>query len=362
MSKFDSMNIIEKLKLFITADIQNQLISSVVILALFIVLNRITRIITNKLARRDKIKDNEILQTTIQAFGKSLAFFFVVLAFIIAFKIIDFAAETAPVIEDIIGILSTISVAFFIYQLVDIPAVWFEQMLQKDAVSTSNKMFLPVLRRTLQVIVIALGLLQIVQIISDKPLTSIIAGLGIGGLALALAAQDSLKHLLGSFVLAGDKPFEIGDRVNIDGHDGPIESIGLRSTRIRTLEGHLVTVPNGELANKTIQNIGKRPHIRRLLNLSLTYDTSPAKIKEAKEIVLEILKDHEGMHPDFPPYVYFNDFKADYLNLFVIYWYHPPAYWDYMAFSEKVNLQIIERFNAAGIEFAFPTQTIHVKQ
>jgi MscS family membrane protein len=246
-----------------------------------------------------------------------------------------------------------------VYYLVEIPAVWFETLMEKSD-KTINKMFIPVIRKSLHVTVIILIIIQIVQILSDKPITSIIAGLGIGGLAVALAAQDTIKHFIGSFVIAGDKPFEIGDRVVIDGFDGPVESIGLRSTRIRTLEGHLVSIPNGELANRTILNIGQSPNIRRIANITITYDTSPQKIKKAVDIIKEIVNNHEGMAEDLPPRVYFNELNNDSLNIMLIYWYHPPNYWDYMDFTERVNLEIMERFNNEGIEFAFPTQKIHL--
>ena len=112
-----------------------------------------------------------------------------------------------------------------------------------------------------------------------------------------MAAQDTLKNLFGSLVVFTDKPFGLGDRINYDGHDGTIEEVGLRSTRLRRLDGHQVTIPNGELANKSIHNIAKRPFIRRIFTIGVTYDTSPDKVKEAKEILEDILRDHEGLDP-----------------------------------------------------------------
>jgi MscS family membrane protein len=203
-------------------------------------------------------------------------------------------------------------------------------------------------------------LVQAAQVLSDKPITSIIAGLGIGGLALALASQDSLKHFFGSVVIFADRPFEVGDRLDVDGFDGIVDRVGFRSTRLRTLDGHMVTIPNGELANKSIRNISKRPFIRRIADITITYDTPPEKIEQALAILKELLANHEGMHADLPPRVFFSDFNADSLNLKVIYWYHPPLYWDYMAFSERFNMEVFTRFNQAGIDFAFPTQTIHL--
>ena len=137
----------------------------------------------------------------------------------------------------------------------------------------------------------------IAQSLSDKPVSALLAGLGLGGLAFALAAQDTIKNLFGSLVIFTDKPFGLGDRINYDGHDGVIEEVGLRSTRLRRLDGHQVTIPNGELANKSIHNIAKRPFIRRIFTLGVTYDTTPEKVSRAKEILEDILKDHEGMDP-----------------------------------------------------------------
>jgi MscS family membrane protein len=282
------------------------------------------------------------------------------LGFLFGISLFKGAAELYQALSTSADVLIIIAIGAVLYYLIEVPTVWFEGKLEKSQ-KDMNKMFLPVIRKTLRGVLIVLVLIQIFQILSDKPITSIIAGLGIGGLAIALAAQDTIRHFFGSIVLVGDKPFDIGDRVVVDGHDGPVESVDLRSTRIRTLEGHLVTIPNGELANRTIQNIGKRPYIRRLANITITYDTPPEKVREAKSILEDILKDHEGMDAAFPPKVYFNEFNADSLNLIMLYWYHPPDYWAYMEFTDRVNQEILERFNDAGIEFAFPTQTIHLK-
>lgn len=251
------------------------------------------------------------------------------------------------------------AIGLLVFWFVDVPVTWLSKISEKTD-SKVDDMVVPVIRKSLRVTVVILVLVQIIQIISDKPLTSIIAGLGIGGLAVALAAQDSLKNIFGSLVLFVDKPFEFGDRVNIEGHDGSIEEIGLRSTRIRTLDGHLVTIPNGELANKTIKNIGKRPYLKRTADITITYDTPPEKVDRALEILRNLLENHEGMNEDFPPRVFFNEFNAASLNLRVMYWYHPPDYWSFMEFSERFNKKVLKLFNEEQIDFAFPTQTLYL--
>ncbi|MDZ7777315.1 MAG: mechanosensitive ion channel family protein [Bacteroidales bacterium] len=109
-----------------------------------------------------------------------------------------------------------------------------------------------------------------------------------------------------------------------------------------------------------MRNIGKRPYIRRIGNVTVTYDTPPDKLQQAIDILKEILENHEGMKADLPPRVYFNELNSASLNIMFLYWYHPPDYWAYMSYTEKVNLEIIRRFNAEGIDFAFPTQTLYL--
>lgn len=258
-------------------------------------------------------------------------------------------------------VLLTISIALFAYYLVEVPSSWLYSQTEKTE-SKFDDMLVPIVRKSLRVTVVLFALVSIAQSLSDKPVSALLAGLGLGGLAFALAAQDTIKNLFGSLVIFTDKPFGLGDRINYDGHDGVIEEVGLRSTRLRRLDGHQVTIPNGELANKSIHNIAKRPFIRRIFTLGVTYDTTPEKVNRAKEILEDILKDHEGMDPkgEMLPRVYFSDFSSSSLDFKCMYWYHPAAYWDYMKFSEWVNLEILRRFNEEGIEFAFPTQTIHL--
>lgn len=328
------------------------------ILLLYIIARILKKFITRSSIRKIEAK-NPVYASFLQALSKSITFLLLALGIWIGSKILTVPENFEELIRVVSNIIITISVSYFAYYLADVPSVWFEKVMSKSERSLS-KMFVPVISKSLRVLIVLLTILYIIQMLSDKPITSIIAGLGIGGLAIALASQDTIKHFIGSFVIAGDRPFDIGDRVVVDGHDGPIESIGLRSTRIRTLNGHVVSIPNGELANRTILNISKRPFIKREMNIGITYDTKPEKIKKALEIVKAILNNHEGMNENLPPRIYFNNLKSDSLNILVLFWYHPPDYWKFMEYSEKVNMQIIERFNEEGIEFAFPTQTVHI--
>ena len=194
------------------------------------------------------------------------------------------------------------------------------------------------------------------------PLVGVLAGVGVGGLAIALAAQDSLKNLLGSLMIFMDQPYKPGERIVVENHDGFVEHIGLRSTKIQMLDGALTSIPNERMASLDIENIGRRRYIRRQTNITITYATPPDKIEQALDIIKEILHDHEGMREELPPRVFFNEFNPDSLNIQMTYWYHPPRRWKSLAFDERVNLEIVRRFAAEGIEFAFPTSTSYVTQ
>lgn len=194
------------------------------------------------------------------------------------------------------------------------------------------------------------------------PLSTLLAGAGVGGIAVALSAQDALKNVFGSIMIILDKPYRIGERIAVKDYDGVVEEIGLRSTKIRLLTGHLASIPNEEMARSDIENIGRRPHIRRVADIKIPLDTSPEKAQQAVHIVSNIIEDHEGKDENFPPRVFLSDFDRDALNIRLIYWYHPADYWDFMRASEEINLQIMNELTAAGISFALPASTIQITQ
>lgn len=186
------------------------------------------------------------------------------------------------------------------------------------------------------------------------PIATLVASAGIGGLALALAAQDSLRTLFGTLMLLIDKPFRVGERIVTGKYDGVVEEIGLRSTRLRLLTGHQVSIPNDELARSDIENVGRRPHIRRLTDIRLPLITTQHKITEAIELLRSSLENHEGMTPEYPPRITFLESTAEAHVIRVIYWYSPPKYWDYLAFGERWQLDVLEKFENHGICLAVP--------
>jgi len=253
------------------------------------------------------------------------------------------------------------AILWYAYRLVGI----VDHLLRRFARRTDTEFddsFIDVMRKTLRVFVLVVGAMVIGKNVLKWDITALLASAGVVGLAVAFAAQDTVANFFGTLMLLLDKPFRVGERVVIDGMEGPVEAIGFRSTRIRTLDGHQVTIPNKIAANVTIENVGRRLHIKRVSNIGITYDTPVAKVEKALTIIREILKDHKGMDPELPPRVHFNEFCDCSLNIVVYAWYHPGDHWEYLEWSEQVNLEIMRRFEAEGIEFAFPTTTTYLAQ
>jgi MscS family membrane protein len=216
----------------------------------------------------------------------------------------------------------------------------------------------PIIRKTLKIFVFVVAVLVTTQNLGMN-VTGLLASLSIGGLAVGLAAQDTLSNLFGAVAIFADRPFRVGDRIQFDTIDGTVEAIGLRSTRIRNLDGHLVTVPNRTIANASIANISKRPTIKTVLNFGLTYDTPSARIERAMQIIREVYR-RDPMTSDLS--VSFNRFDASSLNIMVVHWWGNTDWPAYLEGLGKMNIELKTRFDAEKISFAFPTQTVYLKQ
>jgi len=258
--------------------------------------------------------------------------------------------------------VAAIALAYAFYRLVDLVEYYLQLWTGKTKTKLDD-MLVPVIRKSLRVTIAIIAVLWIADGILDAEIRTILLSAGVGGIAIALAAKDTVANFFGSVTIFADRPFQIDDLVKINGHFGPVEDVGFRSTRVRTLEGHLVTIPNSTVANTTVENVGKRPFIRRTSNITITYGSGHAKAARAVEIIKEILADVPEANTDaeHPPKVHFSDFNDWSLNIYMSYWVKPPDYWVYHQVNERVNFEIMKRFEAEKIEFAFPSQTLYLK-
>ncbi len=193
------------------------------------------------------------------------------------------------------------------------------------------------------------------------PVTTLLASAGIGGLAIALSAQGLIKGLFGTVTILLDKPYRVGERIIVKGHDGFVEEIGLRSTKIRAMTGNIICVPNDQMADSEIENIGQRKHIRRMTELHIPIDTPREKVAAAVECIRKILSEQEGMAPELPPRVFFADFLPNAFSIHLVYWYGSPNLWEFMALNERINLEIFAAFEKSGIQFSLPLRHTYWK-
>jgi MscS family membrane protein len=251
------------------------------------------------------------------------------------------------------------AVLWYLYRLGFFLENYFKDKAEKSEKGLGD-MLLPFLGKTIGILIIFIGFAVILHRLTGMNFGLMIASLGIGGAAIAFAAKESIANFLGSLTIIFDKPFTIGDRIVLDNYDGVVEQLGFRSTQIRTLEGSLVSIPNEKIITSALENIGQKPYIRWLNNFTLASDTPPAKVEQAVKIIKNILDNHEGMNPDFPPRVYFNGFNGTSLNILVLTWYHPAEYWQYMDWLQQTCFKILNAFKAQGIEFAYPSQMVYL--
>jgi len=186
---------------------------------------------------------------------------------------------------------------------------------------------------------------------------SLIAGLGIGGLAFAMAAKDTVANIFGGASIFADKPFQIGDTIEVAGSTGTVEEIGVRTTRMRTYDDTVFIIPNAKVADSPLENISARRKRKRVMSIGLTYDHSHEQILRAKALLGEILEETEGLEPE--PAIRFDEFGDSALLLTVIFWVSDPS--DYFVRVDEVNLSVLKRFADEGFDMAFPTQTVYVK-
>jgi len=189
---------------------------------------------------------------------------------------------------------------------------------------------------------------------------SLLAGFGIGGVAVAMASKDTIANLFGSVVIFIDRPFQIGDWVDIGGQEGTVEEVGLRVTRIRTFANSLITVPNSQLTTTAINNWSRMQKRRIKLTIGLTYDSNADQMEKAVEAIRDVLRSDERIAQDFF-LVNFTDFGPSSLDIFV-YCFTNTVRWDeYMQVRQEVLLAFMRRIQALGLSFAFPSQSVYVE-
>jgi len=266
-------------------------------------------------------------------------------------------AQALIIVQVAVRLLLVVGSVWAAYRLTDL----FSEFLMRKAEQTETKfddVLVPLLRKTLKVFVTAVGLVYMADAFRIQ-IVPLLTGLGIGGLAVAFAAKDSIENFFGSVTVILDRPFEIGDWVVIEGVEGTVEELGLRSTRIRTFYNSQVTFPNAGLVRARVDNYGRRRYRRYKTNIDITYSTPPERIEAFCAGIREIILAHPYTRKDYY-HVWLNEFGAASLRVLVYMFHETPDWATELRERHRFMLDVIRLAERLHVEFAFPTQTLHI--
>jgi MscS family membrane protein len=243
------------------------------------------------------------------------------------------------------------------FKMADALAVLLAELSSKTE-SKLDDQIVPLVRKAVKTFLAVLGFILIAQNLGYS-VSGLLAGLGIGGLALAMAAKDTLANLFGSLMILVDRPFHVGDWITFNGGDGVVEEIGLRSTRVRTFAKTVVSIPNAALANATVENHSLMPKRRIKFTLGVTYDATVAQVESLVANIEAYLHGNPDIDQEFM-LVKFTEFNTSSLDLFVYCFTVTTDWTKHLAVRQEVNLKIMHMVEEMGMEIAFPTQTVHL--
>lgn len=342
---------------FLGNSLDNWLIAMGILVGAFILVKILYWIFSNVIKKVTAKTKNTIDDVLINKLEKPLTFLLLIGGYWVSIHYLKFSDAISNVLENIAYLALVLNITTIFSRIFDALISEVIMPLSEKSESSFDNQLIPVIQKGVRSIIWVLGIIIGLDNIGFD-ITAMIAGLGIGGLALALAAQDSVKNIFAGIMIFLDKPFRLNDRIQINGHDGSVEEVGLRSTRIRTLEGRIVTIPNCTFTDNSVINVSSQPALKVKLNLGLTYDTNEEQMQKAIDILESIVRDEPEIKDDFA--AGFNGFGDFSLNILFIYYVKPEGHW--LDTQTLVNKEVLRRFNKEGLEFAFPTQTLYKKE
>ena len=329
------------------------------LMAIIIVVARfaIVLALNQAIARRTAPERHEFWQHELKRLQRPLLLMLGAITLAIGFPVLDFDPDVEHVVEIFANFASTFAGVLVGFRLVDAAADYWKQ-IASETDSKLDDQLVPLARTSGKIFVGAIGAVFILQNL-DINITSLIAGLGLGGLAVALAAQDTLKNVLGGATILADKPFQVGDWVIVGDIEGTVEQVGFRSTRVRTFADSLITVPNARMTDTAVNNMGQRTWRRYSTTVGIAYHTDPDRIQAFVEGIRAIVRSNPDMRHDYY-IVELHSFGDSALNI-MVYTFIGASTWNEELRTRHIfNLNIIRLANQLQVEFAFPTQTLHL--
>ena len=307
------------------------------------------------LKREHVAMEGQTLKTSLRPFGLLV----MALVWLWGLRRLGLPDDTFVVLKVVVEFLVALAGVWGTYRLVDVLGEALRQWAERTE-SALDDLLVPLAVKSLKVFVVAMGIVFLAHQLRFNVL-GLATGLGLGGLAFALASQDLVKNLFGSVMVIADRTFQVGDWVVVGDVEGTVERVGFRSTRIRTFYNSLVTMPNSALITASVDNLGQRRYRRWKTNVSLTYDTPPDRVEAYCEGVRELVRRHPYTRKDYFQ-VYLNAFAPASLDVLVYVFFECPDWSTELRERQRLMLDMLRLAQSMGVEFAFPTQTLHVKQ
>ncbi|MBB6325920.1 MscS family membrane protein [Algoriphagus iocasae] len=287
------------------------------------------------------------------------SFYLIVLMLALFLPVLQLPTEIWAWIVVIINTLKPFLITVIFYKIVDVVAAYFSKLAERTE-STLDDQLVPLIRKSLKAVVVVIGTLFVLKEGLDLDIIPFLTGLSIGGVAIALAAQDTIKNFFGSIMIFLDRPFQVGDWITSGDLDGTVEEVGFRSTRVRTFRNSVMYIPNGKIADATIDNHGLRQYRRFYSTITITYDTPPELINEFVKGLREIVISYPKTRKD-AFHVYFNNLSSFSLDIMFYVFFEVPTWGEELECRHEVLIQIMKLAEALGVRFAFPTQTVHME-
>ncbi|HAQ41242.1 MAG TPA: hypothetical protein DCM73_10695 [Clostridiales bacterium] len=339
--------------------------SFLIVIALLMFRNFITNIIVKLIRRLTKKYDLKNIAIIIDSIERPLVNFFTYTAVYLGLMVLPLSTNIHLFVNRVYRTCIIITATQCLIRIVTAYSDFLNSNYLQDSgkigKNQMTKTVFPILSKLIKAVIIIIAVVAIAVEFNFRQLSSILAGLGIGGAALALASQDLIKNFFGGFVILTDKSFNVGDWIKVDSFEGAVEELGLRSTKIRTIEKELVIVPNSRFADREVVNYSIRENRRVNFTLGAVYGTDPERLKSAMEKIKSMLDSHRMIQEE-STLVKFSDFGQSSLEIVVQYFTKTSAYNEYMDIKNDVNFKIMNIFKEEGIEFAFPSMSIYMNK
>lgn len=309
-----------------------------------------------KIAAKTDTKFDDMILKVLQG---PLVLTLVIIGLMVGLDVLTIPEDVALFLDSVLSIVISLVVIWFIIRFVDVMIDGYMQPYTEKSESKLDDQLVPILKKAVKALILIFG---VVSIISNfgYDITALITGMGIGGIAIALAAQETLGNMFGGFTIFTDRPFHIGDRVKVGDVYGDVIDVGLRSSKIKNMDNNIVIFPNSILSKSVVENYLRPTHkIKKSFNIGITYGTSPEKVEKAIDIIKKAIASTEGVAND-DPLAWLMEFGDFSMNILAVYWIKALKYGG--TSKHAINMKILKDFDKAGIEMAFPTQTIHLEK